>query len=70
MIGASEELVQWELDRQTGVNVFKKHGSAMPPSQEFNDYGRAIAFVKKNMERSTRRDMCPLMDADGSITMV
>jgi hypothetical protein len=60
VVRASEEL----------VNVFKKHGIDMPPSQEFNDYGKAIAFVKKNMERSTRRDMCPLMDADGSITMV
>jgi hypothetical protein len=23
----------------------------MPPSQEFNDYNKAIAFVKQNMQR-------------------
>ena len=65
MIGASEELSRWELDRQVGVNVFKKHGIDMPPSQEFADYNKAIAFVKKNMKRYVSK---PSGDADKALS--
>lgn len=51
VIGPSQEMVQWELDRDVGMKVLKQAGVAVPPTKEFNDYDTAIAFVKKTMLR-------------------
>lgn len=47
IIGASRQTAEWELDRKTGQEMFKKAGIPVPPFREFNDYDAAIAFVKR-----------------------
>lgn len=49
VIGPSEEASDWELDRSIGMKVLKNCGVECPPTKEFNDYDKAIAFVKKTM---------------------
>lgn len=51
VIGPSESSVKWELDRDAGMKVLKKAGIEVPPTKEFNDYDKAIAFVKKTLLR-------------------
>lgn len=47
IIGPSPETAAWELDRNEGMRVFKKHGIEIPPYREFSDYDSAIAYVKR-----------------------
>ena len=47
IVGGSVESAEWELDRKTGQEVFKKAGIAVPPFREFSDYDAAIAYVKR-----------------------
>lgn len=51
VIGPTREHAQWELDRQLGQEVLKKHGIAIAESKTFSDYDQAIAYVKKTMGR-------------------
>ncbi len=51
IVGACLKSAEWELDRDVGMKVLKKHGIATPPSKEFTDYDSAIAYVKKEMKR-------------------
>src|SRR6201999_3237742 len=47
IIGATKESASWELDRQCGQGVFKKHGIQIPDCREFKHYDEALAYVKK-----------------------
>ena len=51
IVGACVHSSEWELDRDKGMGVLKKHGIPTPPSKEFTDYDAAIAYVKKEMKR-------------------
>ena len=51
IVGACVRSAEWELDRDVGMKVLKKHGIATPPSKEFTDYDAAIAHVKREMKR-------------------
>lgn len=47
IIGATKEAAAWELDRQLGQSIFKKHGIKIPDCKEFKHYDEALAYVKK-----------------------
>lgn len=47
IVGPSQEGARWELDRTYGMNMLEKHGIEVPAYREFNDYDKAIAYVKK-----------------------
>lgn len=47
IVGPCEITAAWELDRNEGMRVFKRHGIQIPPYREFSDYDSAIAYVKK-----------------------
>lgn len=51
VIGATQEAANWELDRNCGQMIFKKHGIPVPAFKEFDNYDRAIEYVKKEMRR-------------------
>jgi phosphoribosylamine--glycine ligase len=51
IVGASVETAKWEIDRVTGMRVFKKAGVETPPYREFSDYDKAISYVKKEDRR-------------------
>lgn len=65
VVGPSWEMAQWELDRQVGQDILKKHGIATIPSVTFNSYDKAIAFVKKNPRRWVSK---PNGDADKALS--
>lgn len=67
VVGPSVEAAAWELDRDEGMRVLKKHGIATPPSVEFNDYDKAIAHVKKHNKRFVSK---PSGDADKALSYV
>ena len=47
VIGATQESATWEIQRKTGMDVFKKAGIDLPVYKEFTDYDAAIKFVEK-----------------------
>jgi phosphoribosylamine---glycine ligase len=47
IIGGNAESAAWELDRTTGMNVFRKAGIPIPEFREFNDYDSAIRYVER-----------------------
>jgi len=47
IVGATKEAATWELDRQVGQNLFKKHKIDVPDFKSFSNYDAAIAYVKK-----------------------
>lgn len=47
LIAACQEAADWEINRQLGQALLRKHGIATLPAKEFNDYDSAIAHVKK-----------------------
>ena len=51
VIAATQEVAQWEINRQLGQAILKKAGIATIPSTTFHDYDAAIRHVKKNMKR-------------------
>lgn len=51
IIGANQEIAEWELDREIGQKVLKKHGIPTIPYKIFNDYDQAIKYVKKENKR-------------------
>lgn len=67
VIAPSVEAANWELDRSIGQKVLKKAGIETIPVREFNDYDRAIAFVKSTMRRYVSK---PSGDADKALSYV
>jgi phosphoribosylamine---glycine ligase len=65
IVSATRESAAWELDRQVGMGVFKKHGIETLPSKEFNNYDMAIAYVKKHNRRFVSK---PSGDADKALS--
>ena len=51
VIGPSSESAQWELDREEGMKVLRKQGIEVPAYRTFNDYDKAIDYVKKENRR-------------------
>jgi phosphoribosylamine--glycine ligase len=51
IVGPTREMAKWETDRAVGQAVLKKHGIATIPTHEFNNYDKAIAFIKKHPNR-------------------
>lgn len=47
VISCTKETGDWELDRDTGMEVLRQHDIATPPSQSFSNYDEAINYVKK-----------------------
>lgn len=47
IVGPTPETAAWELDRNEGMRVFKRHGIPVPPYREFTDYDAAIAYVRR-----------------------
>lgn len=47
VIGPSVETAEWETERQKGQQVLKKAGIEVPDYKTFDDYDRAIAYVKR-----------------------
>jgi len=67
VISASQESAKWELDRDVGQKILKKHGVETPPAKEFNDYDQAIAYVKRTGKRLVSK---PSGDADKALSYV
>lgn len=65
IFGPTKETTAWELDRQCGMSVMKKHGVSTPPCFEFTDYDKAIAHVKKRGGRWVSK---PSGDADKALS--
>lgn len=67
VIGASQQSAEWELDREVGMKVLRKHGVQCPAYQLFSDYDKAIAYVKKENRRFVSK---PSGDADKALSYV
>lgn len=65
VVGATQESAEWELDREVGMEVLRKHDIVVPPYEEFNDYDKAIRHVKNSMLRFVSK---PSGDADKSLS--
>lgn len=65
IIGASVAAAEWELDRTKGMKVFDKAGIDVPPYREFEDYDKAIAYVKREDRRFVSK---PSGDADKALS--
>lgn len=66
-IAPTEETAAWELDRTVGMRVMRRAGIAVPSYVEFDDYDKAIAYVKKRMTRFVSK---PNNDEDKSLSYV
>ena len=51
LIAPSQEASEWELNRELGQNVLRKHGIPCIPFKMFTNYDEAIAYVKKHDKR-------------------
>ena len=67
IIGATEATAAWELDRDVGMSMFRKKGIAVADSKCFNDYDKAIAYVKKEDRAFVSK---PSGDADKALSYV
>jgi len=67
IIGPSQETARWEQDRTYGIEILKKCGIDCPPYEEFSNYDKAIAYVKK---RNTRLVSKPSGSDDKSLSYV
>jgi phosphoribosylamine--glycine ligase len=47
VVGACVESAAWETDRHAGQKILKSVGIKVPPYKMFDDYDRAIAYVKR-----------------------
>lgn len=47
IVGATVESAKWELDRKTGMDIFKKAGIPIPVFKEFSACKEAIKYVEK-----------------------
>lgn len=50
IVGGNEQSAAWELNREEGMNVFRKAGVAVPEYRVFNDYDQAIRYVERRGE--------------------
>lgn len=57
----------WELERGTGQDIFTNNGIEVIPSTQFENYDKAIEFVRKNKGRYVSK---PSGDADKALTYV
>lgn len=67
IFGPSKEAADWELDREKGQEIFRKHGIKVPPYKIFNNYDKAIEYVKKEDRRFVSK---PSGDADKALSYV
>jgi phosphoribosylamine---glycine ligase len=67
VIGPSAEAADWELDREVGQQILKKHKISVPPYKIFKGYDEAIAYVKKENRRFVSK---PSGDADKALSYV
>lgn len=67
IFGPGIESAQLETTRRVGQEAFKKCGIDIMESIEFNDYDKAIEYVKKNMKRYVSK---PDGDADKEFSYV
>lgn len=51
VIGASQETAKWEVDREEGMRIMRKHGIPCCSYKTFSDYNKAIAYVKREDRR-------------------
>lgn len=51
IIGPNQEAADWELNREVGQAIMKKHGIPCIPFKMFTNYEEAIAYVKKEDKR-------------------
>lgn len=51
VVGASHAAADWELNRNVGQAVFKKHGVPVAPYKEFHNYDDAINYVRRENRR-------------------
>jgi phosphoribosylamine--glycine ligase len=65
VIGPTVAAAEWELNRGVGMEVLRKHGIEVPQSVVFNDYDKAIAYVRKTMKRFVSK---PSGDADKALS--
>jgi phosphoribosylamine---glycine ligase len=65
IVGPSAEAAAWELDRDVGMKMFRRHGIDVAPCREFDDYDEAIRYVIK---RDTRLVSKPSGDADKALS--
>ena len=65
IVGPSKAAADWELDRNVGMKVFRRHGVEVAPCREFDDYDEAIRYVLK---RDCRLVSKPSGDADKALS--
>ncbi len=66
-IAPTDDTAAWELDRSKGQEVLRRAGVSVPAYVEFRDYDKAIAYVKKRMDRFVSK---PNNDDDKSLSYV
>lgn len=67
IIGPTDKLAEWELDRDAGMAQFKRHGIAVADSKPFTDYDAAIKYVEKEGRAFVSK---PSGDADKALSYV
>lgn len=67
ILGATFLSSKWELDRMVGQDIFEMCGIDIIPSESFNNYDKAIEYVKKHMKRFVSK---PCGDADKALSYV
>ena len=65
IVGPSLAAADWELDRNVGMKIFRRHGIDVAPCREFSDYDEAIRYVTK---RDCRLVSKPSGDADKALS--
>lgn len=61
VISATKESASWEIEREKGMGVLKKHGIPTADHRVFTNYDEAIAYVKQTMKRLVSK---PVGDGD------
>lgn len=67
VVGPTVEAAEWELNREVGQNILKKHKIPTIPYKIFDDYDKAIAYVTKENKRFVSK---PSGDADKALSYV
>jgi phosphoribosylamine--glycine ligase len=67
IFGPTLEAARLELDRETGQDVFKRHGIDIMPYKTFTNYDKAMAHVDKERKRFVSK---PSGDADKALSYV
>lgn len=67
IFGSNSKGAEIELNRQVGQKLFEKTGMDVMECVEFNDYDKAIEYVKKNMKRYVSK---PDGDVDKALSYV